>query len=166
MNIVVYGFMGVGKTTVGELLAQNLGYEFIDMDNEIEKRERATINEIFQIYGESKFRKLESMLVKELSEKDKVVISCGGGVIINKDNAETLSRNSWMIHLTASIGEIIERTKFDKNRPLLKVNNRLNTVSELYELRKPIYHKYADITIDTTGKNPVKIVEMVLEAIK
>jgi shikimate kinase len=157
--------MGVGKTTIGEILAKKLDYDFIDMDAEIAKREGATISEIFRIQGEPIFRKMESRLVEELSQNDKLVIACGGGAITNQDNADTLSKTSRMVHLTASIKEIIKRTNHDNNRPLLKVQNPYDIASELYEKRKPVYSKYAEVTIDTTGKTPEEVVEMVLEAL-
>ena len=166
MNIAVYGFMGVGKTTIGELLAENLGYDFIDMDAEIEKREGTTIREIFRVKGEPKFRQLESKLVKELSQRDGLVIACGGGAVADPDNAETLRKTSRMVYLTASIEEVINRTISDNNRPLLEVQNPVAVASELLEQRKPVYTKYAEITVDTTDMTPDEVVEIVLEALK
>ena len=166
MNIAVYGFMGVGKSTIGKMLAERLGYDFIDMDTEIEKREETTISEIFRVKGESRFRELESRLVKELSQNNGLVIACGGGVIADTENAEILLKSSRMVYLTASIEEIINRTDNDNSRPLLEVENPEKVASELYERRKPVYTKYAEITVDTTSKTPKEIVEMVLEALK
>jgi shikimate kinase len=157
--------MGVGKTTIGEILAKKLDYDFIDMDAEIEKREGATISEIFRIQGEQRFRKIESRLVEDLSQNDKIVIACGGGTITNLDNAETISKTSRMVYLTASIKEIIKRTNQDNNRPLLQVQNPYDIALELIKKRKPVYSKYAEITIDTTGKTPDEVVEMVMEAL-
>ena len=166
MNIAVYGFMGVGKTTIGRLLAERLSIDFIDMDTEIEKREETTIREIFRVQGESRFRQLEANLIKELSQQDGLVIACGGGAIADPENAETLSKASRMVYLTASIKEIIERTNQDNSRPLLEVENPDTVAAELYERRKPVYTKYAEVTIDTTGKTPDEVVEKVLEAMK
>ena len=166
MNIAVYGFMGVGKSTIGKLLAERLGYDFIDMDTEIEKREETTISEIFRVQGEPRFRDLETTLIKELSQQDGLVIACGGGAIANTENAEVLGKASRMVYLTATIEEIIERTNHDNTRPLLEVENPVTIASELIERRKPVYTKYAEITIDTTGKTPDEVVEMVLEAIR
>ena len=166
MNIAVYGFMGVGKTTIGSLLAKRLDYDFIDMDTEIEKREETTISEIFRVQGEPRFRQLESNLIKELSKQDRLVISCGGGAMADPENAETLSKTSKMVYLTASIEEIIGRTNHDNSRPLLEVENPVKVAAELYEKRKPVYTKYAELIIDTTGKTPDEVVEKVLEAIR
>jgi shikimate kinase len=158
--------MGVGKTTVGKLLAKKLDYDFIDMDIEIEKKEGITIKEIFQIQGEEKFRQLETCLVKELSEKDRTIIACGGGTIANPDNAEILQKTSKMVFLTASIEEIIKRTSHDNIRPLLNVKNPVKIVAELYEKRKPVYKKYAEAIVDTTGKTPKEVVEILLDVLR
>lgn len=166
MNIAVYGFMGVGKTTIGGLLAEKLGYSFIDMDTEIEKREKTTISEIFRNQGEAKFRQLESNLIKELALKDRLIIACGGGAIADPENAETLQKVSRMIYLTASIQEIIKRTSEDNSRPLLETENPEQVASELYEKRKPVYTRYAEITVNTTGKSPSEIVDKILEALR
>lgn len=166
MNIAVYGFMGVGKTTIGKLLAERLGYGFIDMDMEIEKRTGTTISEIFRKQGEAKFRQLESELVKELAEKNKLVIACGGGAIANKENAETMKGSARMVYLTASIPEIIKRTRRDNDRPLLDVPDPLQTASILLEKREPIYRMYAEIIIDTTELTPVEVVERISEELR
>ena len=164
--VAIIGDVGVGKTTIGKLLAERLGYDFVDMDEEIEKREGITISEIFRVKGESRFRELESRLVKELSQNNGLVIACGGGVIADTENAEILLKSSRMVYLTASIEEIINRIDNDNSRPLLEVENPEKVASELYERRKPVYTKYAEITVDTTSKTPKEIVEMVLEALK
>ena len=163
MNIAVYGFMGVGKTTVGMLLANKLGYEFVDMDMQIEKNEGASIKEIFQKHGEPKFRKLESKLVEKLSQRDRLVISCGGGVVANTINAEVLKSTSKMVYLTATIDEILRRSSSDNSRPLLNVKNQKEQASKLYEARRPVYSRYADITIDTTSKTPDEVIDAILE---
>ena len=166
MNIALYGFMGVGKTTIGRILAEKLGYDFIDVDTEIERETGKSINEIFQLHGEAYFRKLESEIIRELSNKDRLVIACGGGAVTNTENAETLQKSSKMIYLSASIDEIVDRTKGESTRPLLNVANPVEAASELYENRKPIYVRYADLEVDTTDKTIEEVVALVLERIK
>jgi len=166
MNIALYGFMGVGKTTIGRILAEKLGYDFIDVDTEIERETGKSINEIFQLHGEAFFRKLESDIIRELSNKDRLVIACGGGAVTNIENAETLQKSSKMIYLTASIDEIVDRTKGESTRPLLNVANPVEAASELYENRKPIYVRYADLEVDTTDKTIEEVVALVLERIR
>ena len=166
MNIAVYGVMGVGKTTIGLLLADRLGYSFVDMDAEIEEREGTKISTIFKEKGEPYFRKLESELVQTLSKSDGQVIACGGGTVANPMNAETLSTSARMVYLTASIEEIINRTKDDDTRPLLDVDDPKNTVLLLLMKRKPVYERYAEVTIDTTGLSPSVVVDKILEGLK
>jgi len=159
MNVAVYGFMGVGKTTSGALLAEALGYEFIDMDDEIEKRTGKTIPEIFMENGETRFRELERDLVMELSRKDGYVIGCGGGALADLVNAEALRESSTLVYLTASVDEILERTGKESHRPLLRVDDPRKTVEELIAKRKPVYERYAEVMIDTTGKTPESVAD-------
>ena len=159
MNVAVYGFMGVGKTTSGALLAEALGYEFIDMDDEIEKRTGKTIPEIFMDDGEARFRELERDLVRELSGKDGYVIGCGGGALADLVNAEALRESSTLVYLTASVDEILERTGKESHRPLLKVDDPRKTVEELIAKRRPVYERYAEVTIDTTDKTPKEVAD-------
>ena len=166
MNIAVYGFMGVGKTTVGKLLADRLGYGFVDMDDEIEKKEALTISDIFRVHGEPRFRQLETELVVELSHRDGLVIACGGGVVADPVNADLLKSSSRMIYLTATVDEIIRRTRVDNSRPLLDVESPVEKATRLYEMRKPVYMKYAEVIVDTTGKTPNEAVEIVLEELR
>ena len=159
MNVAIYGFMGVGKTTSGALLAEALGYKFIDMDNEIEKRTVKTIPEIFMDDGDTRFRELECDLVMELSRKDGYVIGCGGGALADLVNAEALRESSTLVYLTASVDEILDRTGEDSHRPLLKVDDPRKTVEELIAKRRPVYERYAEVMIDTTGKTPEDVAE-------
>ena len=163
MNIAVYGFMGVGKTTVGQMLAEALGYEFKDTDGEIMRREGKAIPLIFSEDGEPRFRELERDMVGELSKRDRIVISCGGGVLVDLVNAEKLRETSTLVYLTASVDEILERTKKDNNRPLLEVEDPRKRVEELLDQRKLVYERYADVTVDTTGLTPARVVEEIME---
>ena len=159
MNVAVYGFMGVGKTTSGALLAEALGYEFIDMDDEIERRTGKTIPEIFMDDGEARFRELERDLVRELSGKDGYVIGCGGGALADLVNTEALRVSSTLVYLTASVDEILERTGKESHRPLLKVDDPRKTVEELIAKRRPVYERYAEVTIETTDKTPKEVAD-------
>jgi shikimate kinase len=166
VNIALYGFMGVGKTTAGVQLARSLGYDFIDMDAEIERREGKSILEIFRDYGEPKFRELERDLVTDLSKREDTVIGCGGGALVDLVNAEKLRETSTLVYLTASVDAILERTGKRNNRPLLNVDNPRKKVVELLETRRNIYERYAEITINTTGKTPSQVAEEIREEMK
>ncbi len=165
MNIALYGFMGVGKSTVGRLLAEELGYVFIDMDKVIEQKMGISISEIFRRYGELRFRELESDLVKELAGEDSVVIACGGGAVLDPDNVEALTTSSRLIYLTATLPEIIERTSKDRSRPLLNVLDPEKKIANLIEQRRPVYERYATVTVDTTDLTPLEVVDEILEAL-
>lgn len=165
MNIAVYGFMGVGKTTTGALLAEALGYEFVDMDVEIEKREGKSIPRIFAEEGEPRFRELERDLVTELSGRNSTVIGCGGGALADHVNAEKLRETSTLVYLTASVEEILRRTGLDDNRPLLKVDDPKKKVIELLGKRRLIYERYAEVTVDTTDKKPEDVVSEIRESL-
>ncbi len=163
-NIVLIGFMGTGKSEVGKELAGKMGYAFIDTDDLIEKREGISISDIFEKYGESYFRKVESEIIEEVSKKDGVVISTGGGAVIRPENIENLKRNGIMICLTASPEIIYERTRNIDIRPLLKTDDPDKRIRELLKEREK-YYSIAEITIDTTNIETQGIVNMILERV-
>ncbi len=163
-NIVLTGFMGTGKTEVGRILARRLGYTFLDADSIIEQEQNMSITEIFQRFGEAHFRDIESDVIKRLSEKDRVVISTGGGAVLREENMENLRRKGVIICLTASPETILKRTSNDSSRPLLQVEDPLKRIRELLEFRMPYYEK-ADIMVDTEGKKPVEVVEEIMKQI-
>lgn len=161
-NIVLAGFMGTGKTEVGRMLAQKLGYTLIDADTEIEKDQKMTIAEIFKQYGEPKFRDIEADVIRRLSMMKNTVISTGGGAVLRQENIDNLRKNGIIICLTASPETILKRTSNSNNRPLLQVDNPLEKIKELLEFRKPFYEK-TDIMIDTEGKSPLRVAEEIIE---
>lgn len=158
MNIVLLGFMGTGKTQVARRLASDLNMQFVEMDSIIEQREGMSINDIFAKKGEPYFRKVEADVVKELSSKDGLVISTGGGVVLNQDNIDNLQRNGILICLKATPEEIYKRVKDEKHRPLLNVEDPLRRIQELLEFRRPYYERIR-IQIDTTGKSIDEVVD-------
>lgn len=149
-NIALIGFMGTGKTTVGKLLAEKLGKGFIEVDELVAKRAGKPIPRIFKEDGEPRFRELEIELTKEAAEMKNKVISCGGGVVLNKINIDRLEENAIVILLTASSEVILKRTSDDNERPLLNSSSRLERIEELLEFREPFYKSAADLVIDTT----------------
>jgi shikimate kinase len=164
-NIVLTGFMGTGKTEVGRELARLLDMKLIDVDTEIEKSQKMTINEIFKEFGEPRFRDVETEMIKKVSENKNIIISAGGGAVLKQENMDTLRKNGIIVCLTATPETILKRTSNNKGRPLLLVGNPLERIKELLNFRKPFYEK-ADIMIDTEGKTPLQIAEEIIEKIK
>ena len=166
-NIALIGFMGTGKTAVGQALAEKLDKKFIELDPLIERRAGKTIPEIFSQDGEIAFRELEIEVTKEVAERKNVVIACGGGVVLNKINIDRLRKESLIVYLTASPKIILERTSNDaEERPLLKVANPTLTIQELLRFRKPFYERAADIKINTSKLDIDAVVEQIIMKIK
>ena len=161
-NIYLVGFMGTGKTTVGKILAARLKRQFIEMDEVIEKEEARPITEIFATKGEPYFRKLESNLLKKISTETDLVVSCGGGLICNKENLKLLKQTGTVFNLTASPETIYERTKKYNHRPLLNVENPTEKIGELIKIRNQYYNK-AHHTVGTTGINPDEVADKIID---
>jgi shikimate kinase len=164
-NIVLTGFMGTGKTEVGKELAQIRGLKLIDLDTEIEKSEKMTINEIFKQFGEQKFRDIESEMIEKLSRERNVIISTGGGAVLKQQNMDILKETGIVICFMATPETILQRTGNSDNRPLLMVDNPLEKIRELLEFRRPFYEK-ADLMIDTEDKTPRQIAEEIIDQIR
>lgn len=147
-NIILCGFMGSGKTTVGTVLAERLGMELLDTDSEIVKRENRAISEIFETDGEAYFRGLETELIKELANKDNLIISLGGGLAAQRQNHPYLMKLGKVVLLDCGIEETLKRIENDPARPLTK-NGREDIVAR-YNARKPIYEEVADIIVDSS----------------
>ena len=155
--ICLIGMPGSGKSTIGKLLSEKLKYSFFDTDQEIEKREKTKIKNIFSIKGEDYFRSIETLLFNELVERKKVVISTGGGLILN--NLEKL-KLSFNIYLYCNIDVLIQRASRNNLRPLLSQNTPLQ-MTNLFNERKDIYIKIADVTINATDNQNVTITEII-----
>lgn len=163
-NIVLTGFMGTGKTEVGKELSRLLDMKLIDVDTEIEKSRKLTINDIFKKFGEPRFREIETEMIKNLSEKKNIIISTGGGAVLKQENMNALRKNGVIVCLTASPETILKRTSRNSDRPLLQVENPLKKIKELLNFRKPFYEK-ADIIINTNDKTPLQIAEEIIDEI-
>lgn len=152
-NIFLVGLMGAGKTTVGKLLARRLHKTFLDADHEIERRTGARVPLIFELEGEAGFRRREARLLKELVLKQNIVLATGGGVILSPENRHFLSEHGTVVYLNAEVGELWQRTRHDKNRPLLRTANPRAKLEELYRERDPLYREIADVIIDSSAAN-------------
>lgn len=170
MNIVLIGFRGTGKTSVGKGLAEKLGLGFIDADDIIEERSGTTIKKIFQTQGESAFRLIESDVINELSKLDSKIIAAGGGAVLKYKNIRNLKRQGVLILLEADSDTIYERIKDDdrtkSQRPPLTSQDFQQEIEALLELRKDYYHRAADHTIDTINKTIEAVVDEVLQLLK
>lgn len=149
-NIVLVGLMGAGKSTVGKALAKDLKYDFIDIDEEIVKSEKMSINDIFKLKSETYFRELETKTIEKFAQSNNVVISLGGGAFENKKNQTILLNTSKVFYLKASIETLFERIKTDNSRPLLKCDDPKEKLKELLKKREPNYTK-AHYTIDANN---------------
>ncbi len=145
-NIILTGFMGTGKTTLGRLLAKRLGYKFIDTDAQIERQSGQTIAELFQTQGETAFRNLEAELVKELARQEGLVIATGGGLVLNPTNVATLSKTGQIICLTATPEEILARVSKQQGvRPLLQEKDPQAKIIELLRQRDSAYRQFPQL---------------------
>jgi shikimate kinase len=151
-NVALIGFMGTGKTAVGQALARRLGWKLVEVDSLIEKLAGKSIPQIFSKDGEIAFRELEIEAVKQAAGRRKQVIACGGGVVLNTINIERLRQTSVIVLLTASPAAILRRTSGNPGaRPLLDVPDPVGRIRELLKFRRPFYTRAADITVSTSS---------------
>lgn len=146
--------MGAGKTTVGKLLAKHLHKTFVDCDHELEARTGVKIPLIFELEGEAGFRDREAALLKELVQRDDIILATGGGAVLRPENREALRQHGTVIYLKASVDDLYERTRHDKNRPLLQTADPRARLAELFAQRDPLYREIADIVV-TSGHHNV-----------
>ncbi len=161
-NIVLVGFMGTGKSSVGNRLAQKLNKRFIDMDKEIELLLGMTIPRIFKVYGEKRFRSEEKLLVAKLCKQEDCVISTGGGIILEEENLAALREDGVLVRLNAKPEDLWERISRKKeNRPLLKKHSSINDMIALMQEREK-YYSQAHLTIDTSSKELDQVVDEII----
>jgi shikimate kinase len=161
INITLCGMMGSGKSTVGKILANKLNYNFIDVDKIIENEAKKTIKKIFEEDGEVYFRNLEEKITIETLENKEVVVSLGGGAIINKKIRNSIKKNSYNIYLNVDVNILTKRLQFSKTRPLIHKNNLKKELINLISKRKKFYQK-ADLII----QNEIKMIETAENIIK
>lgn len=164
-NIILTGFMGTGKTSVGLLLAKETGYRFIDIDSLIETDQNMSINDIFEKKGEPYFREVESRIIRQVLERDGQVISTGGGAVIKEENREAFKRAGMVICLTARPDVIYERVKKETHRPLLRVADPRAKIQELLTKRE-MFYRQADIVIDTSDRTIDEVLADIRERIR
>ncbi len=161
-NIYLVGLMGAGKTTVGRQLAKRLGRTFYDSDHEIVERTGVPIPTIFEIEGEEGFRRREAQTIADLTSGTDIVLATGGGVVINPDNRTRLRETGWVVYLNVPPAMLFERTRHDRNRPLLRVPDPLAKLEELHRQRDPLYREAAHLVVDGSHLVAAGIVQHLL----
>ncbi|MEO5917788.1 MAG: shikimate kinase [Luteolibacter sp.] len=165
-NIVLIGFMGSGKSTVGRELHQRLGYPLVDMDHVIEQRAGKSIAAIFADEGEDKFREMETALLGELVDPaaPRRIISTGGGVVGREENRNLLRHLGYVVWLQAPLAVILERTSKNRDRPLLHTDDPAARIEALLAVRKPLYAETAHLKVDTSGLDCGELATGILES--
>lgn len=170
MNLVLIGYRGAGKTTVGKILAEKLKREFVDCDEYIEATAHLSIREIFELCGESYFRVVESEALAQITKKNGQVISTGGGAVLRYKNVRNLKTNSVVFFLDADPDTAVERIANDpssaQRRPALTEKDVATEVKEQAAFRRPYYLKAADHTIETTGRTAAQAAAEILRILQ
>ncbi|MDP9499832.1 shikimate kinase AroK [Bisgaard Taxon 45] len=165
-NIFLIGPMGAGKSTIGRQLAQLLSMDFVDSDNEIEQRAGADISWIFDVEGEDGFRKREERIINELTQRQGIVLSTGGGAVLSKENRNHLSARGIVIYLETTVDKQYQRTQRDKKRPLLQeVADPRQVLEDLAKIRNPLYEEIADITLPTDEQSAKVMATQIVDLI-
>jgi shikimate kinase len=162
-NIYLVGLMGAGKTTIGRQLAKSLTVPFYDSDKAIEESTGVDIPTIFEFEGEEGFRDREQKMIQQLTKLDGIVLATGGGAILREENRRLLKENGFIVYLQCSVERILERTRRDTQRPLLKADNPKERIEKLFAEREHLYLSCADFTIDTGIMQSKSVVSHILE---
>jgi shikimate kinase len=164
-NLVLVGFMGSGKSSVGREIARRWGFRFIDTDTTIRHKYRKSIPDIFATFGEPFFRDQENKTLQELQASQEAVIATGGGIILQPRNHPLLRTLGVVVWLTASEETIWERVSRNRNRPLLQTSDPRTTIRNLMSTRYPLYDAVADITVETTGLTHQEVADRAVAAL-
>ena len=162
-NVVITGFMGTGKSSVGRLVAERLGLTFVDMDEVIEAREGVPITELFSRHGEAGFRAVESAVARELGMGEGLVIATGGGTMLAPENRAALGENGLIVCLTCAADQILRRLDGDTTRPMLAAPDKEKRMNELLAARMPVYTSLP-VVVDTTRRSVAEVAEVVVSA--
>ena len=165
-NLVLVGPMGAGKTTLGRRLARHFGLEFLDLDEEIERRTGAPVTLIFDLEGELGFRARESALLAEVLSEDGRAVATGGGSVLASENRERMRARGFVVYLPASVSQQLERLRRDRKRPLLAAPDRQAKLVELAATRDPLYRDVADLVLPAEGASVERAARRAAEAIE
>ncbi len=161
-NIVLIGPMGVGKSTIGRVLSQMVGREFKDTDQVVEEKTGADIPWIFDVEGEEGFRDRESSALSELLNEQGLVLATGGGIVMREQNRKLLSTQARVVYLTASVTQLLKRTRRDRKRPLLQVDDPKAKIESLINLRHPLYESVSHTQVSTENRTPKSVAEEII----
>ena len=160
-SLFLTGPMGAGKSTIGRQLSKQLKRPFHDSDHEIEKRTGVDIPLIFELEGETGFRKREAAVIDELTQLPGIILATGGGAILDPVNRQHLHERGTVIYLHTSVDQQLSRTARDRNRPLLQTDNPRARLEALMKVREPLYREIADLVIDTDSKRVQDVVKQI-----
>ena len=165
-NVFLVGLMGAGKTTIGRSLAKRLGLNFVDSDREIEARTGVSIPTVFEIEGEEGFRKREAQVISDLAQASGQIVATGGGAVLRAENRACMTSSGFVVYLNVPPFTLWERTRHDRNRPLLQVEDPLLKLQELYAQRDPFYRDVADLVIDGNRTNAHSVLKLIAEKVE
>lgn len=156
-RLFLIGPMGSGKTTVGRYLARRLGLEFLDLDQEIERRCGVEVSRIFDIEGEAGFRSRETAMLDELSQRNGILLATGGGSVLSGRNRNMLSSRGLVVWLNTSVDQQLKRLERDQRRPLLQAPDRRERLQGLADARNPLYGECAHLVVKSANISPVQM---------
>jgi len=165
-SFFLVGPMGAGKSTIGRQLARALKLEFVDSDREIEVRTGVDIPLIFELEGETGFRKREKLAIGLLTARKRIVLATGGGAVLDRENRKNLAARGQVIYLHTSVDQQLKRTAHDRKRPLLQTESPRQKLEELMAVRDPLYREIADLTIETDGCRVRDVVQKIVQHIE
>ena len=164
-NVFLVGFMGSGKSTVGQQLAGEIGKRFIDCDRVLEERTGVDIPYIFDLEGEDGFRRREAAVLRDLAARRGIVLATGGGVVGDPENRRVLSANGFVVYLHAPAELLYQRTSRDRNRPMLHADDPRGRIDALLAVREPLYREVAELIIETGRRGSRRVVQDIVRAL-